>query len=236
MTFPRVLPRIIMTRFAKVLTLLALAALAAGGFGCKRKPKNITPIPGYEQSGGSTGSNLTTGQPLTGNGSNSNRNTPAGRTFGNDGDGGSQNLKPNNGGEGIGGGLPPDDITQGKREDRDTFAGNSVYFQYDKSAVQSAEKAKLANVADYLKSNPASMLLVEGHCDERGTEGYNLALGEKRALSVREGLINLGVGADRITTVSLGEGRPADPGHGEAAYAKNRRAEFIVLLPGGSLN
>ena len=79
--------------------------------------------------------------------------------------------------------------------------------------------------------NPESDLLIEGHCDERGTEGYNMALGERRALSIRELLVSLGVPSERVHTVSFGKDRPADPGHNEAAWSKNRRAEFILVLP-----
>jgi peptidoglycan-associated lipoprotein len=86
-------------------------------------------------------------------------------------------------------------------------------------------------VANYLKSNGGQAVLVEGHCDERGTPEYNRALGERRALSVRESLISLGVPGEGIHTVSFGEDRPADPGHNDAAWAKNRRAEFVLLKP-----
>jgi len=72
---------------------------------------------------------------------------------------------------------------------------------------------------------------VEGHADERGTEGYNLALGERRALSVRDYLINLGISPDRVGTTSFGESDPAELGQNEAAWAANRRAEFVLLLP-----
>ena len=72
---------------------------------------------------------------------------------------------------------------------------------------------------------------IEGHCDERGTEGYNLSLGDKRANSLREYLVNLGVSPERIHTVSFGEAQPADNGHNESAWAKNRRGEFIFIEP-----
>ena len=86
-------------------------------------------------------------------------------------------------------------------------------------------------VADHLKSNPTRKVKVEGHADERGTEGYNLALGERRALSVRDYLINLGISPDRVGTTSFGEFDPAELGQNEAAWAANRRAEFVLLLP-----
>ena len=78
---------------------------------------------------------------------------------------------------------------------------------------------------------PYDALLIEGHCDERGTEEYNRALGERRALSVREFLVTLGVAPDRVETVSFGEDRPADPGHSSAAWDKNRRGEIVLLSP-----
>jgi peptidoglycan-associated lipoprotein len=87
-------------------------------------------------------------------------------------------------------------------------------------------------VASFLRNAPPSVaLLVEGHCDERGTEEYNRALGERRALAVREQLAMAGADVSRVVTRSYGEDRPADPGRTEAAYAKNRRGEFVVLTP-----
>ncbi len=79
-----------------------------------------------------------------------------------------------------------------------------------------------------MNRNPTRLLLVEGHCDERGTNEYNLALGERRALSVRRYLVALGIGSDRLHTLSYGEEKPLDPGHTEESWAKNRRAEFKV--------
>ena len=86
-------------------------------------------------------------------------------------------------------------------------------------------------LADYLKGAPTDALLVEGHCDERGTEEYNRSLGERRALALREYLINSGIASDRIITRSYGEDRPAVQGHDETAWSKNRRGEFILLKP-----
>ena len=90
------------------------------------------------------------------------------------------------------------------------------------------EKPKVAAVADYFKAHSLDALEIEGHCDERGTEEYNRALGEHRALALREELIRLGIDASRIETVSFGEDRPAEPGHDESAYRKNRRGEFVL--------
>jgi peptidoglycan-associated lipoprotein len=104
----------------------------------------------------------------------------------------------------------------------------SVFFAYDSSQVAPAERAKVEAVAQHLKQNPAHAVIIEGHCDERGSREYNLALGERRALAVRSYLSGLGIEADRIQTKSMGEEEPADPGHNEAAWRQNRRAEFIL--------
>lgn len=111
------------------------------------------------------------------------------------------------------------------------FQANTVYFAYDSSTVKNSEKNKLNEVVSFLKSNPSNDILVEGHCDERGTESYNLSLGDKRALAVREALIALGAPADNIHTVSYGEAKPAAQGHNEAAWSKNRRGVFVLILP-----
>jgi peptidoglycan-associated lipoprotein len=115
--------------------------------------------------------------------------------------------------------------------DKDFFALNTVYFDFDRSEVRGGERPKVEEVGLYLKGDLKVMVLVEGHCDERGTEEYNRALGERRALSVREYLINLGVSADRVHTISYGEDMPEVPGQNEAAWAKNRRGVFVLLKP-----
>ena len=116
-------------------------------------------------------------------------------------------------------------------EDPASLARATVYFDYDKSAIKGSEQAKLEDVANYLKGNPQAAVRVEGNCDERGTEEYNRALGERRALSAREYLVSLGIEASRVDTLTKGEDNPADPGHNEQAWKKNRRDEFVVLLP-----
>jgi len=117
----------------------------------------------------------------------------------------------------------------GWNKDSKTFASDTVHFDYDSSALRASEKSKVANVADYLKANPASAVEVEGHCDERGTEEYNRSLGERRALALREELVRLGIDPNRVDTISYGEDRPADTGHDQAAWGKNRRGEFVLL-------
>lgn len=106
-----------------------------------------------------------------------------------------------------------------------------VYFAYNQSVIGEAERDKLSELANYLTTNPRFHVLIEGHCDERGSEEYNRGLGERRALSVKDYLVNLGVEPNRLRTLSYGEERPADPGNTESAYALNRRAEFVILLP-----
>ena len=102
----------------------------------------------------------------------------------------------------------------------------TIYFDFDKYNLKSDARAALGRNARVLQDNPGVSILIGGHCDERGTQDYNLALGEKRANSARDYLVDLGVSTDRIRTISYGEERPEDPGHNEAAWAKNRRAEF----------
>jgi peptidoglycan-associated lipoprotein len=110
---------------------------------------------------------------------------------------------------------------------------DTVHFAYDSSVVRSADKSKIAAVADYLKSNPTSAVRVEGNCDERGTEEYNRSLGERRALAGREELIRMGIESGRVDTLSYGEDKPANPGHNENAWKENRRDDFVVLTPPG---
>jgi peptidoglycan-associated lipoprotein len=112
--------------------------------------------------------------------------------------------------------------------DREIFKSDTVHFDYDSSVIKADDKAKVAAVAEYIKSHASDALEIEGHCDVRGTEEYNRSLGERRALALRDELIQLGVEASRIDTVSFGEDRPVDTGHDEAAYKKNRRGEFLL--------
>ncbi len=106
-----------------------------------------------------------------------------------------------------------------------------VYFAYDSAAVNPNEGTKLDAVANFLRTDSTGVILVEGHCDEKGTAEYNRALGERRALAAREELIHRGADAARIQTISYGKDRPADTGHTEAAMAKNRRDEFVIVRP-----
>jgi peptidoglycan-associated lipoprotein len=125
---------------------------------------------------------------------------------------------------------PKDFIAKGNfTEDPAALAAHVVHFDYDSSVIKSSEQANVDAVAAYLKNDPNVGLRIDGHCDERGTEGYNDALGERRASALREAVLGLGVEADRVITQSFGERKPAASGHDESAYAQNRRGEFIVL-------
>jgi len=105
-----------------------------------------------------------------------------------------------------------------------------VYFDYDSFALRPEALAALSRNADIMRQRPEYAFQIQGHCDERGTQEYNVALGERRALSVREHLIQLGVSGDRIITISYGEEMPAVSGSGESAWSKNRRAEFFQAI------
>jgi len=103
-----------------------------------------------------------------------------------------------------------------------------VFFAFDSQEIGEEARAVLDANADVLRSYPNWIVTIEGHCDERGTAEYNLALGERRALAARSYLVQVGVSADRLRTVSYGKEFPFDPGHDEAAWAKNRRAHFVI--------
>ena len=103
-----------------------------------------------------------------------------------------------------------------------------VFFELDSSELNGAGQKALDENAALLKKYPSWTVTVEGHCDERGTAEYNLALGERRAITARAYLVSLGIPADRLRTVSYGKEFPFDPGHDESAFAKNRRAHFVI--------
>jgi len=188
------------TKFAN---LLAVGLALTFAVGCKKKPTGVTPLPGERPAvvGPGDQSGMINPTPGTGVGSEGTSATPMGN---------------------------PADWANATRDDK-KFEADTVHFKYDSSVVQSSDKSKIADVADYLKGNANTAVEVDGHCDERGTDEYNRALGERRALAVREELIALGVDGTRVLTVSFGRSRPIDTGHSEAAHAKNRRGEFILL-------
>jgi peptidoglycan-associated lipoprotein len=105
---------------------------------------------------------------------------------------------------------------------------DDVRFDFDKSELKEDGRKTSQAVADYLKKNPRAKIQIEGHCDERGTSEYNMALGERRATAVMNYLVSLGVSKGALSTVSFGKEKPLDPGHDEGAWAKNRRAHFVL--------
>jgi len=184
--------------------LLIALALTIGATGCKRKPVGVTNIPGR-------GTKVSDGSmnPVEGGG-----------TIGKTDD------------SAIGGGpqssLNPEDYNK----DTEALKAHTIHFDYDSSVIRSGDKGNVEAVAAYMKSAPAgTALLVEGNCDERGTEEYNRALGERRALAAREMLVADGVDAQRIVTRSYGKDKPVDTSNTEAGMAKNRRDDFVVLHP-----
>ncbi len=230
---------------------LKLAAVAlltvATVTGCKKTPKNVTPLPGARTSvdnvatkptGGladaSTpskgpldvvGSGLPAGNPQYPSGNNLNTKSPGNDVppvF-------TQQIPAKQGG----GDLPPVGEFEGMLTDRSAFAANTLHFDYDKAIVRASELGKLQPVIAALKASPQNKLLIEGHCDERGTEEYNRALGERRALAIRERLAKAGISPDRLRTVTYGEDKPSELGHTESAWAKNRRGELVLLKPPG---
>jgi peptidoglycan-associated lipoprotein len=193
----------------KLVNLLVIGlVLCFAASGCRKKPVNTTPLPGAKAGSPSDmgpGGAIKPGEPM---------GTEPGTIGGPSG-------TPSN----------PAELHAGWLEDAQALKTETVYFDFDSSVIKLGEKPKVSAVADYLKANSAKAVRVEGNCDERGTEEYNRALGDRRAQAVREELIRLGIAPTSVDTISYGEDRPADPGHDESAWSKNRRGDFIVLSP-----
>jgi peptidoglycan-associated lipoprotein len=116
-------------------------------------------------------------------------------------------------------------------QDPKAFAADTIHFSFDSAVIRDSERANLQAVAAALNSDKSANLMIEGNCDERGTEEYNRSLGERRAEAARESLVGMGVDGDRIHTTSYGKDKPADTGHDEAAWKHNRRDDFVLLHP-----
>ncbi len=110
----------------------------------------------------------------------------------------------------------------------DMVMQEDVYFDFDKSDLTPVAQDNLTQKAEWLRENPDAMITIEGHCDERGTNEYNLALGDRRAESAKSFLVDLGIDASRLTTISYGEERPVDPRQNEEAWATHRRGHFVI--------
>ena len=119
-------------------------------------------------------------------------------------------------------------IEPGSQEDLIVNVGDRVFFNYDSAELDTDAQELLQDQVAWLKQYSDVSVIIEGHCDERGTREYNLALGEKRAQSVKNYLINLGISADRVSTISYGKERPAVVGSNDGAWAQNRRSVTIV--------
>lgn len=187
-------------KLSKFANLLMIGlALTFAASGCKKKPMATTPLPG-----------AITGKPT---------DLPGGM------------IDTNGVADANGTASPLADPSQYENWTRDAevFKSETVFFAYDSAVIRTSEKSKIAKVADYLKANPGHALEVAGNCDERGTEEYNRALGERRALAARQELIRLGIDSSTVVTKSYGKDRPLEPLHSEAAWSKNRRDEFILL-------
>ena len=110
-----------------------------------------------------------------------------------------------------------------------TSALEKIYFDFNSEALSDNARKTLTSDADYLRKSATAKLHIEGNCDERGSAEYNIALGEKRAEAAEKYLVTMGIPADRVATISYGKEKPADQGHDEAAWAKNRRDDFTIL-------
>jgi peptidoglycan-associated lipoprotein len=132
------------------------------------------------------------------------------------------------GGPGGPGGIGSRSALPGSQQDLEASAGDRVFFAFDRSDITPEAQEILARQADWLRRYPNVTVTIEGHCDERGTREYNLALGERRAQAVKNVLVASGIPASRIATISYGKERPAVVGSSEEAYAQNRRAVTIV--------
>ncbi len=120
------------------------------------------------------------------------------------------------------------DITAEALTARNRFLNEDIYFNYDSAELSAAARNILRAKAGWLQDHPDPRIIIEGHCDERGTSEYNLALGEQRAMSAKKYLISLGISPARMQTISYGEERPAVMGTGESVWSKNRRAHFAI--------
>lgn len=111
---------------------------------------------------------------------------------------------------------------------RESFSNDDIHFEFDSASLLPVAQDLLSKKAGYMLAMSGTSITIEGHCDERGTDAYNMALGERRAEAAKAYLVNLGVNSSQINTISYGEERPMDTGHNEAAWSKNRRAHFVI--------
>ena len=144
--------------------------------------------------------------------------------------------KKGEGSTSVGETTPGDRITEQNMgfdpagSDSGTIQGlSTVYFDYDQASLTNSARKQLSDNASWIKSNTGTTIQIEGHCDERGSVEYNLALGERRAKAVKSYLVTLGIDGKRLSVISYGKEKPVVQGDTEAAYSKNRRANFVPL-------
>ncbi len=216
------------------LSILAVAALSCAAFAISCESDDTSAlapfwadgdVDGDAMKGGGTGLNDDFGNGgLTGGGTGLNDD------FGNGGLIGGDGFDSNGGPGAYGEDLNKSPYIDGFGARIEGVEFQPLYFPYDQNTISSSEEAKVSAVAQYLLGHPEAGVVVEGYCDERGTDEYNRALGERRALAASEMLIDIyGIEAARIKTVSYGEERPAVTGTGDAVWSKNRRDEFVPV-------
>ncbi|MCH6254967.1 OmpA family protein [Puniceicoccaceae bacterium K14] len=193
--------------FKKIIPVTLTLALLAAISGCAKKPRRPNPIDTIMGSGGSA----------YGTAGSDQINPTA---FGDGGFADASEAIASRGSNGAGG-NPMDTAERG------VLAESDVYFDFDSASIKPSERAKLADAADYLRLNSRAKIVLEGHCDWRGTSEYNLALGDRRAKSVQRYLETLGVSPDRITTLSKGD-LNATKGASEAQMGRERKTEILV--------
>jgi len=142
---------------------------------------------------------------------------------------GKRGLKGFGGESGAMAGSDSRDALRPGEDARYTYIHEPLYFAYDSAQIDAAERQKIEPVADGLRQNFKTGVIIEGHCDERGSREYNMALGERRAQAVRSYLMVLGIDGSRIYTKSFGEESPSASGHDERFWSLNRRAEFVLV-------
>jgi outer membrane protein OmpA-like peptidoglycan-associated protein len=195
----------------KNLTFIAVALACALVTGCRNPKDRVSVLPDASVTGRSKAADLNTNPLADGAGAKENGVT------------GVSLANPN---------LPDDNNLADRETDRSVFKDQTVYFEFDQAHVKVGEASKVEQVVGAFKAKPTGFdLLIEGHCDERGTEEYNRSLGERRALALRELLMKSGIDGQHIYTRTFGKDQPAVVGHDEAAWGKNRRGEFILVLP-----
>ena len=219
------------------LSLLAVAALSCAAFAISCESDDASALAPFWADGDVDGDALTGGRgPNGGNGFDDGFDLTGGNGlrpgdgFGDGGLIGGDGFDSNGGPGAFGEDLSKTPYIDGFGARIEGVEFQPLYFPYDQNTISSSEENKIAAVAQYLLGHPEAGVVIEGYCDERGTEEYNRALGERRALAANDMLVDIyGIESSRIKTVSYGEERPAVTGTGDAVWSKNRRDEFVPV-------